>query len=256
MIGEIGTPFPGWNFVTWSIRSKVSSRDARRVTSFFPNSNVQGTGLIGSDITPTPSKSFNQGLKMHAAIKPANIAKVSSALNDLHAARGPHGPEPRAAWAQGETSAEGNLGCCATCGQTLTEKYKFRDASPAGAQALGIEVLSRRAGWQRRLLLKWDDIQLVSCDAKYINVHDKDGLVHLIENSLDSVCKHAGPHLVRVHRGHAINPKHLSSLVSRTDGSCDFVMQSGVSVPGSRRLVRPARITIFGETMRRRSTDR
>jgi LytTr DNA-binding domain len=193
---------------------------------------------------------------MHTAIGPAEFTKVSSALIDLHAARVPYGPESRPPWTQVDIGAEGNLACCATCGQTLTEKDKFREASAAGAQPLGIEVLSRRAGWQRRLLLKWDDIQLVSCDAKYINVHDKDGLVHLIENSLDNVCKHAGPHLVRVHRGHAINPKHLSSLVSRTDGSCNFVMQSGVSVPGSRRLVRPARITIFGETMRRRSTDR
>jgi LytTr DNA-binding domain len=193
---------------------------------------------------------------MHTAIEPADVTKVYSARADLHAGGVPYGPQLKAPWVQDETSAEGSLACCATCGQALAENNKSFEASPAQAQSLGIEVLSRRAGWQRRLLLKWDNIQLVSCDAKYINVHDKDGLIHLIENSLDSICKHAGPHLVRVHRGHAINPKHLSSLVSRTDGSCDFVMQSGVSVPGSRRLVRPARISIFGETMRRRSTDR
>lgn len=151
--------------------------------------------------------------------------------------------EPRQAPAQREVFPDPQQApCCEACGRAL-------HGAPAPQ---GIEVLSVRAGWRRRLLLRWDDIQVLTCDTKYINVHGIDGMVHVIEASLDRVCEDAGPHFVRIHRGHAINPKYLTSVVSRSDGSCDFVMQSGLSVPGSRRLAKPARVAIFGEPPRRR----
>ena len=135
--------------------------------------------------------------------------------------------------------------CCEACGRAL----------PNMPAQQGIEVLSVRAGWRRRLLLRWDDIQALSCDAKYINIMDNEGMVHVIEDSLDRLCSIEGAPFVRIHRSHAIHPKALASVVTRSDGSCDFVLSSGIKYPGSRRQSKSARVSIFGETPRRRRGD-
>jgi DNA-binding LytR/AlgR family response regulator len=193
---------------------------------------------------------------MQTLMKPTIGARVFSGLLDLHADKMPKWIPSPTTVPEYQPQRPTASGCCSACGQALRDIETVQDTSPSIAQRHGIEVLSVRAGWRRRSLVRWEEIEVASCNAKYINVHDKDGLVHLIEFSLDRICEHAGPNLVRVHRGHAINPKYLSSVVSRSDSSCDFVMQSGITVPGSRRLTKPARIAIFGEAPRRRSTDR
>jgi hypothetical protein len=193
---------------------------------------------------------------MQTLMKPTIGARVFSGLLDMHAGKVPKWIPSQAPVPEYQPSPKTASRCCTACGQALIDIERMQDTAPSGVQHHGIEVLSVRAGWRRRRLVRWDEIQVASCDTKYINLHDTDGLVHLIEFSLDRVCEQAGPNLVRVHRGHAINPKYLSSVVSRSDSSCDFVMQSGVTVPGSRRLTKPARIAIFGEAPRRRSTDR
>ncbi len=131
---------------------------------------------------------------------------------------------------------------CEACGQALTKSTALQ----------GIEVLSLRAGWRRRQLLRWDEIQALSCDVKYINITDNDGIEHVIEDSLDRLCALTGAPFVRIHRSHAIHPAALNSVVTREDGTCDFVLKSGLKLPGSRRQSKTARLTIFGVTPRRR----
>ena len=233
----------------------MSSSDARRVTLFSPTSKARFTTRKVSYVT-SPRRSHKQGLEMQTLVKPTVGAGVFSGLLKMQAVTVPKKVPSQALWPELVSGHQPASGCCAACGQALIDSERVRDAAQCAAQRQGVEILSVRAGWRRRRLLRWDEIQVASCDAKYINVHDTDGLVHLIEFSLDSVCEYAGSNMVRVHRSHAINPKYLSSVVSRSDGSCDFVMHSGVKVPGSRRLTKPARITIFGEAPRRRITDR
>lgn len=232
----------------------MSSHDARRVPLFLFSSKVHCTSSNGSDVIAS-RRSHKQGSIMPTLMKPTVGAKVFSGLLNMHAGTVPKWIPSQAPWPHHEPRHQPVSGCCTACGQTLIDDEGQGDIAQCGVQRQGIEVLSVRAGWRRRRMLRWDEIQVASCNTKYINVHDTDGLVHLIENSLDRVCEHAGSNIVRVHRSHAINPKYLSSVVSRSDGSCDFVMQSGVKVPGSRRLTKPARLTIFGEAPRRRSTD-
>ncbi|WP_027467307.1 two-component system response regulator BtsR [Deefgea rivuli] len=89
----------------------------------------------------------------------------------------------------------------------------------------------------RILLLPLDDIEYVIARLSGIYLITKEGNEHYTELTLKTLEEKTC--LLRCHRQHLVHPEKIAEIVMQDNGGADLITRSGLSVPVSRRFLKP-----------------